>query len=63
MEALGDAVVFGEAPHAYDLVSPFGQGLRQRDSGLEAVLAHGVDEAEEGADMIAAGGLVLSLQG
>ena len=36
MEALGDGVVPGKAPHTGDLLGPFGQGFGKRSSGLEA---------------------------
>ena len=36
MEALGDAVVLGEAPHAGDLLAPGGEGLSQSNQGREA---------------------------
>ena len=36
MEALGDAVVFGEAPHAVDLLLSGGEGLGQGDQWREA---------------------------
>ena len=47
MEALGDGVVPGKAPHTADLLGPFGQGFGKRGSGLEAAATQGVDEAEE----------------
>jgi len=36
VEAFCDAVVFGEAPHAGDLLVPGGEGLSQRDQRREA---------------------------
>lgn len=39
VEAFGDAVVAGEAPHANDLLGPSGEGVGERDRGLEAVLS------------------------
>ena len=36
VEALGDAVVFGKAPHACDLLAPGGEGLGQGDQWREA---------------------------
>ena len=47
MEALGDAVVTGEAPHADDLLGPVGEGLGEGESGLEAALTQGGYEGEE----------------
>ena len=46
MEALGDAVAFGEAPHADDGLVPGGKSFRQRDDGLEAACFEGFDELE-----------------
>ena len=36
MEALGDAVVFGEAPHSSDFILPVGQGFGKREQRGEA---------------------------
>jgi hypothetical protein len=36
VEAFGDAVVFGEAPHASDLLPPGGEGMGQSDQRREA---------------------------
>ena len=47
MEALGDAVVFCEAPHAGDLLAPGGEGLSQGDQGREAGGFEFVDGGEE----------------
>jgi len=54
MEALGDGVVPGKAPHAADLLGPFGQGFGKRSSGLEAAATKGFDEAEELRGVVAA---------
>ena len=47
MEALGDGVVLGKAPHTADLLCPFGQGFGERGSGLQAAATQGFDKAEE----------------
>ena len=47
MEALGDSVVFGEAPHAGDLLLPAGQGVGEGDELREAALAELLDGEEE----------------
>jgi hypothetical protein len=54
MEALGDAVVFGEAPHAHYFFRPFGQGLGEGAGGFEAALAQRYDQFKERAGVPAA---------
>ena len=46
MEALGDAVVAGEAPHPDDLFDPFVEGFGEGESALQAALFEGFDQAE-----------------
>jgi hypothetical protein len=58
VEALGDAVVVGEAPHADDPLGPLAQGLCEGESGLEAALAQLVNELEEAAVKMATDALV-----
>ena len=43
MEALGNGVVPGEAPHAANFLGPFGQGFGEGSSGLEAAASQGFD--------------------
>ena len=62
MEALGDGVVPGKAPHTADLLGPFGQGFGERGSGLEAAVTQGFDEAEELHGVVAALGRGLVFQ-
>ena len=62
MEALGDGVVPGKAPHTADLLGPFGQGFGERSSGLEAAATQGFDEAEELRGVVAALGRRLVFQ-
>lgn len=45
MEALGDAVVFGEAPHGGDLVFPVVEGVAE---GLEGAEGRGLQLADHG---------------
>lgn len=47
MEALGDAVVFSEAPHTGDLGSPGGKGLGQGHQWREAGGLEIIDGLEE----------------
>jgi len=47
VEALGDAVVFGEAPHGGQGFAPRVEGSGQRDQRLEAAVAQFFDGAEE----------------
>src|SRR4051812_23797925 len=54
MEALGDAIVAGEAPHAHDFLPPVGQRLGQSESGLQAALTEGLDNAEQFGDVLPA---------
>ena len=62
MEALRDAVVAGEAPHACDLLGPVGEGLGEGESGLEAALTQVGDVGEQSADVAATRGLGLVLE-
>src|SRR5580658_517300 len=62
MEALGDAVVFGEAPHAHDLLGPFGQGPAEGAGVLEVALAQRCDQLQERAGVPKAGPLALVLE-
>ena len=62
MEALGNAVVAGKAPHPNDLLGPLGQGLAESGGGLEAAAAQGLDDAQQLGDVAKAGGLGLFLQ-
>ena len=52
MEALGDAVAVGEAPHADDGLVPGGQGFRQCDDGFEAACFEGFDKFEQLRDQL-----------
>ena len=54
VEALGDGVVAGVAPHAGYLLGPFGEGFSERTSSLEAAGTQGVDKTEQFPDMITA---------
>ena len=47
MEALGDAVVAGKAPHADDLLPPVVDRLSEGDGGGEATGLEGLDEIEQ----------------
>ena len=47
VEALGDAVVFGEAPHAADLLSPTRQRLGQGDHGSQATILEFLDQTKK----------------
>jgi len=47
VEALGDAVVFGEAPHAGDLLAPGGESLSQGEQWREAGGFEVIDGMEE----------------
>jgi len=47
MEALGNAVVLGEAPHASDLFTPGGEGLGKSEELREAGGLELVDGVEE----------------
>src|ERR1700722_1471446 len=62
VEALGDAVVAGEAPHAGDLLGPVAKGLGEGESGLEAALAEALDVGDELLDVATAGSLGLVLE-
>ena len=62
VEALGDAIGAGEAPHADDLLGPVREGLGEGRSGLEAAVAQRFNQAEQLLDMPAAGALGLELQ-
>ena len=55
MEALGNTVVAGEAPHAGDLLDPFQEGFDEGENRLEAALPEGCDGLEELGDALAAG--------
>ena len=46
MEALGDAVVFGESPHAGDGFHPVSQGVCEGDERVEATVGELVDDTE-----------------
>jgi len=50
MEALGDAVVAGEAPHGDDLAGPSGKSVTQLHELRQAGLAQLVDGAQEARD-------------
>ena len=50
MEALGNTVVFGEAPHAGDLLLPGAQSLGQGGERSEATAGQLLDELEEALD-------------
>ena len=52
MEALGDAVAFGEAPRADDSFVPVGEGFCQSDDGVEAARFEGVDQLEQLRDQL-----------
>ena len=62
MEAFGDAVVAGEAPHPDDLLGPLGEGLGEGAGALQAAGLEGVDQTEQFPDMAATGGLGLVLK-
>jgi hypothetical protein len=47
MEAFGNAVVAGEAPHACDLFAPVAEGLSQGFGQFEAAGGEGLDKAEQ----------------
>ena len=47
VEALGDTIVFGKAPHAGDGFGPRAQGIGQRDEGFKAAGCKLLDEGEE----------------
>ena len=47
VEALGDAIVFGEAPHTGDGLSPRAEGIGQGDQGIETALGALLDKVEE----------------
>ena len=61
VKTLGDAVVAGKAPHTDDLLGPFGEGFGEGDGRFEAVFSQSVNEPEKGADVMAAGDLILGL--
>ena len=50
MEALSDAIVFGEAPHTGDLLLPGVQGPGQGGERSEAAVGQLLDECEEALD-------------
>ena len=53
VEAFGDAVGFGEAPHADDGLVPVGEWLRESDEGSKAARLESVDEVEQLRDQLA----------
>jgi len=53
MEALGDAVGFGEAPHADDGFVPVGERLGEGDEGGKAAGFEGFNEVEQLRDQLA----------
>jgi len=55
VEAFGDAVVAGKAPHADDFLDPVGEGCSEGASGSEAAGLKGGNELEEFSDVVAAG--------
>lgn len=56
MEAFGDAVLAGEAPHSGHLLFPVRQGLAQGPGEFEAAGFQGLDERQELWDQAAAFG-------
>jgi len=64
MEALGNAIVLGEAPHASDGLGPGAQRGSQSDERLEATGGEPVDEAQQltGEGSAGAPGLVLEVE-
>ena len=54
MEAFGDAVVFGEAPHADDLLRPGGEGSAELLEVREVGVGQFAQVLEPGGDQLAA---------
>ena len=52
MEALRDAVVAGEAPHAGDFLAPVSQGLCEGEGWLKAAVAQLANKGEQLADNV-----------
>lgn len=63
VEALCDAVVAGEAPHADDLLGPAGESLPEGEGRFEAAGFERGDQAEQFLDMLTTRGLALGLEG
>ena len=61
MEAFGDGVGSGEAPHGADGLGPGGEGLGEGMQALEADFIEVIDMLEEGLGVLAAGGFCLTL--
>ena len=57
VEALRDAVVAGEAPHAGYFLAPVSQRLCEGEGWLKAAVAQLLDKGEEFADLPSAGAL------
>lgn len=47
VEALGDAVVFGKAPHGDEGLPPSVEGRSQAHEGIEGALPQVIDQAQE----------------
>ena len=50
MEALGDAIVFGESPHTHNLLSPFVKGFAQGPEWFEGALFELLNHVEQHRD-------------
>jgi hypothetical protein len=62
IETLGDAIVFGEAPHGDEGVFPEVEGAAETHEGLQSALEELLDESQQARDEPAAGAFALAFE-